>query len=357
MNVFIIASGKSAHAPRWARALNDRGLEVSFVTIHNVTTNFPSSIEVLELSSSAPLGYLTGSVQLQTYLNRRNPDLVHSHYATGYGTLGALVRHPRKIISIYGSDIFDFPHKSPVHKWYLKKVLASYDVRLSTSEVMADETISTYPVLKRPLVTPFGVDLDKFHPGGRFQSERNEQITVGIVKKIADKYGIDILLRAFAKAKTMVPGSIDLRLKIGGDGEGRQRYETLSEKLGLRAAHVFDGFIDHEKVPDYLRSVDIFVAPSRQESFGVAAVEAQAVGCAVVVSNVGGLPEVVANGTTGTVVEKESVQETAEAICLYASDPKLRRQHGQAAVEHVREYYSWEASVDRMLSIYRDALN
>jgi glycosyltransferase involved in cell wall biosynthesis len=97
--------------------------------------------------------------------------------------------------------------------------------------------------------------------------------------------------------------------------------------------------------------LDIYVALSRQESFGVAVIEAGAAGRPVVVSNVGGLPEVVRDGETGFIVPPNDPDAAADALERLVRDQLLRRQMGEAGAQHVAKNYSWDASVQTMIKV------
>ena len=95
--------------------------------------------------------------------------------------------------------------------------------------------------------------------------------------------------------------------------------------------------------------------PSRAESFGVAALEAQACGVPVVASRVGGLPEVVRHNETGLLVPPDNPQALAEAIAALLVDHERRAVMGAAARRWVAERYRWKDSVDMMEDVYRQA--
>ena len=107
---------------------------------------------------------------------------------------------------------------------------------------------------------------------------------------------------------------------------------------------------------DLYRRFDLFVAPSRIESYCVAAVEAQAVGVPVVATAVGGLPGVVLDGTTGTIVPPEDPTAMAEAIAALLDDAPLRLKLGQAARAHVCTHHAWDENVSRMEALYAQLL-
>ncbi len=106
-----------------------------------------------------------------------------------------------------------------------------------------------------------------------------------------------------------------------------------------------------------LQRLDIFVAFSRHESFGVAAIEAAACAKAIVVSDADGLAEVIQHEQTGLVVRRADPLAAADALCRLAGDDALRRSLGTAAREHVLRHYTWERSLDLMIDAYRRVLD
>lgn len=120
------------------------------------------------------------------------------------------------------------------------------------------------------------------------------------------------------------------------------------------------GSAAHARVPSLLQGFDVFVAMSRQESFGVAVAEASAAGLPVVASNVGGLPEVVVDGETGFLVQSGDAEALAGCLDRLLADEALRDRMGAAGREFVARHFDWEDSVTQMMSIYgqlREARN
>lgn len=139
---------------------------------------------------------------------------------------------------------------------------------------------------------------------------------------------------------------------IAGRGSGEKELRDLVLNLNLSEETEFVGFVDYKDVAKYHRLNDIFVCVSRQESFGVAVLEASSCGKPVIVSNTGGLPEVVENNTTGIIVKSESVEETAQAIEKLVLDKELREQMGKNGREFVLRNYELSFCLDKMTSIY-----
>ena len=109
----------------------------------------------------------------------------------------------------------------------------------------------------------------------------------------------------------------------------------------------------------YHNQIDIYVALSidDSESFGVAVLEASACCNPVVVSNVSGFSEVVENNLTGLIVQRQNINEAADAIIKLIKDEKLRRKLGNAGRERVNRLYNWKNNVEQMLKIYKNQIH
>ena len=147
-----------------------------------------------------------------------------------------------------------------------------------------------------------------------------------------------------------------LNFRIVGGGADMHELKKLAVELGIDHLTHFTGAVSHEEVPAELNRLDIYVALSRQESFGVAVVEAQAMGVPVVVSNVGGLPEVVKNGQTGFIVESENPQQAADMMKKLIVDMELRNSMSVEARQFVHSHFSWPSCAKKMSQVYQNTL-
>lgn len=357
MDIALLAIRQSIHTVRWANALANRGHNVTVISSHTGGDPLRDGVQEHTLSIPRPVGYFLNVFELRSLLRRLQPDLLHAHFASGYGTLARLSGYHPFLLSVWGRDVYEFPYRSSVHRWLLNANLRAADHVCSTSKVMAEQTRSVCEDLGSITVTPFGIDLETFSPwpGSR---ESRDGVTIGTVKALAEKYGIDVLIKAVAMVRDRLQeerraGS--LRILIVGDGSERKPLERLVQDLNLESLTTFTGQVPHREVPKYLSALDVYVAPSRRESesFGVAVLEASACACPVVVSNAGGLPEVVKDGETGIIVPQENAHATAEAILKLIRHPQTRKEMGRAGRAWVHDRYSWSNCVDRMESVYQ----
>ncbi len=306
-------------------------------------------------------GYLLMSGKLRRVTRTIRPDILNAHFASGYGTAAWLTNWHPYVLSVWGSDIYDFPERSPVHRALVRRNLLAADVVASTSHCMAGQVRKIAPGVGDIPVTPFGIELPAFSAVPVLSHMPKDSLVIGTIKAMHRLYGIDTLIEAFAGLRRELvacahPLAEKVSLRLVGDGPQTSALQALARRLGVSDRVTFVGRVPHSEVPQELAKLDIYVALSRQESFGVAVLEAGAAGRPVVVSDAEGLAEVVRDGITGVVVPREDPAAAAAALFGLATDPAMRNALGEAARRHVRDNYAWEHCVEKMLSVYENAI-
>jgi L-malate glycosyltransferase len=352
MKLLLLAPSRSIHTHKWAMYFQNKGWEVKVATFRDhYSEENAKEVDTVILPKKLPgkLSYFAAVPFIKDLLKSFQPDIFHAHFLSSYGLIGALVNFHPYYVSVWGTDIFEFPKKNLLNRKLIEFTLNKADRICSTSHVMGKE-INKY-TNKDISITPFGVDLNNFKP---LEKEDKSDIQIGIVKALSDKYGIGTLIKAFKMVHEEHPLT---ELVIVGGGPQLDDYKKLSHELNIAEKVKFIGRIPNTDVPKLINQMDIFTVPSRdQESFGVAAVEAMACGVPVVVTNVGGLPEVVMEGETGFIVPKEDPKRLAAAITRLIVDKKERLKMGHKGVEHVRKEYDWYENASRMEKLYQQTL-
>lgn len=353
MHIAIIGSIFSIHVVRWVNALVDRGFKITLFSMHDTMEQIDPKVRFIKLPFRNPYGYILNVLYLRFKIHELKPDIIHSFYAFGYGFLGRSTGYSPHIISVLGSDIYD-DIKNRFYKRVIVQNIEKANIVCSTSNVMAQQIKD---VTKRDLeirITPFGVDIEKFSVIQGLK-DNNYELTVGTVKLLEDKYGIDILMESFALF-TRKHHDIKTRLILVGNGSKREELILLAKRLNIYEKCEFVGAVKHDEVPYWLNKLDIFLALSRlhSESFGVSVIEAMSCKLPVIVSNVGGLKEVTKNGKTGFIVPNEDPFEAAKKIEYLYKNPEQRNELGENARSEVVLKYSWSQSVEIMSNIYRN---
>lgn len=352
LRIALLGPASSPHIQRWANGLAERGCRVTVYTQHFAESR--GSYEIRRLPFSGNLGYFLNALFLRKMLKRDGYDVFHAHYLSGYATTARLSGIRPFVVSVWGSDIFSFPKEGALQRRLITKNLRAAKWVLSTSLVMAKE-IRKYAVGSLDVrITPFGVDSNEFSPG-RTGDERI--FTVGMIKNLEVSCGGDLLIRAIHHLRNTDKGDSGIRLLIAGDGPERRSYEDLAAHLGISDRVAFLGRLEHHEVPGFMRGLDVYCAPSRAESFGVALLEAQAAGIPVVAANVGGIPEVVMEGETAFLFQPGNYEEMASRVLELRNDPSLRRRMGTRGRKYVLAKYSWPSCVGTMLAVYNEVVD
>ncbi|MEP0828310.1 MAG: glycosyltransferase [bacterium] len=346
--VVILGNASSVHIIRWANGIARAGFEVHLISLGGAPIEGINTI-IVEPVQFRRLSYITNLMKVKRLIKSLRPDILHSHYATGYGLWGAASGFHPHIITVWGSDILAFPSNF-ILRAVLKKILLSADCLTAAGKFLCRATAELIPNGKEMVCNvPFGVQL----PELVIPRSPDETVKLIYLKGHERIYGPDILLRAMRLALDSMP---TLRLTMAGRGRMTPQLRSMADELGLKEAVSFPGFIEHDRVFRLLAEHDLMVMPSRQESFGVAALEASAAGIPVIASAVGGIPEVVIDGATGLLVPPESPERLAEAIVKLAADASLREKLGNAGRKFVAENYRWDDNIKQMIEIYNSLM-
>lgn len=282
-------------------------------------------------------------------------DLLHVHYAIPHAVSAVMAKQilgsdaPKVVTTLHGTDVtlVGADHGfAPLTRF----AVASSDAVTAPSRWLAESARGNLglPSDLRIDVIPNFVDAQQFCPPARRERSR-PPVMIHVsnfrpIKRVHDVVGI------LASVRKATP----CRLELVGDGPERPRIEALVRELGLRDYVTFRGEMDD--LAALYGSCDVFLLPSESESFGLAALEAMACGVPVVASDVGGLPDVVADGETGFLAPVGDVAAMAEAAGRLLSDDVLWGRMSGLARERARTCFAVDRAVDRYEATYQRVL-
>lgn len=365
MKIMMLCPAYSIHSIKWVNSLAERGYEIHVCFCKNQGDKAGITNDAVikhELPFSAPIGYYLNAVNLRKITQQIKPDIIHVHRASSYGTLARIARIQCNVLSIWGSDVYEFPFKSKSNRNIVKKNLAYANCLASTSGVMAEQSRQFLKDSEKKIfVTPFGVDITRFIGGSK---KEKTSITIGTVKTLSPKYGISDAINSIniLLNKLRDTGYIDIanaiRYDIYGKGPLKDKLQSQINNLGLEKVVNLLGYIQNLDVPEKLRNFDIFLASSTlsSESFGVAVVEAMACELPIVATKVPGFTEVVADCETGFLVNIKDPLAISEALYKLIINKELREKMGKKGRERVLTLYNWEDNVTYMEKIYVESL-
>ena len=365
LKILLLSDSSSEHTEKWALGLAQRGLQIGLFSFNKASYKWFSNIQNINLlhetnetvnaeKTKTKFKYIKYVNELKKAILEFKPDILHAHYATSYGLIGALTGFHPYIVSVWGEDVYKFPNASVLHKILLKYNLKKADEILSTSDIMRNETRKY--THKDIMITPFGVDTKVFCK--KTVSKNKDTIYIGTIKAIEDKYGIKYIIEAAKILRERNPNQ-KYKFLLIGPGTKIEYYKKLIKTQKLEDVIDIPGRIPFAEVSAYHNLLDIFlnVSVDDSESFGVAVVEAMACETPVIVSNVGGLTEVVEHGEFGTIIKKESALEIANAIDKIISEKENTKKIVIKAREHVLKKYDFNVCLDKMIHIYKTHIN
>lgn len=361
MRVLLLSDIDSGHTEKWAIGLSERGIQVGLFSFNKSKYDWfknKPNIQLLFEAEKRPKGsglysklfYISHLSRLKQKIDEFKPDIVHAHYASSYGLLGALSGFHPYVISAWGTDVMKFPQENFIKKTILKYNLGKADVICATSNTINDYVKDI--ANRSTKVIPFGVDLNSFKEIGNLK--KPGKFVIGTIKPLESIYNIDKVIRAFAIVKS---SHNEAELMIVGDGSESNHLKQLVKQLKLDDSVIFTGRVKFSDTPNYFNQLNCLVNISEYESFGVSVVEAMACKVPVIVSNTGGLKEVVKSNEMGFLVEPGSIEQTVIAIEKMIMDKKHIETITNKAYDSVKERFDWNLNLSEQIAVYQNLLN
>ena len=176
-------------------------------------------------------------------------------------------------------------------------------------------------------------------------------LVVSCAATLRPRKGQRNLIRAFAAVAARFPRAV---LVLAGGGSDGVALQKLAARLGLSRIVSLPGVV--KPVADLYAASDLFCMPSHNEGLSNACLEASAAGLPLIVSDVGGLPEIVEDGVTGAVVSPGDVAALSAALIGYLGDETLRHRAGAAGAERTRRLFTHSRMAERMEALFEKLL-
>lgn len=304
-------------------------------------------------------GFLVAEFAALLAIVRRNRiDLIHAHWFLPQGLVAAVARTVVSrplVMSAHGSDVLAM--RSGIRRRMLQFAARRADACTTVTNFLRSELYSATGVEAQ--VIPMGVDLETFASGdataGRIHAKPPRR-SILFVGRLVPQKGVRHLLEAMVRVREEIPTS---RLVIVGDGPDRPALERRAAELGLGECVDFAGPLPHSEVTGRYREADVLVLPSVQnrqgqaEGLPVVLLEAGAAGLPVVASAIGGVPDLVNDGTTGLLVNPGESDEIATAVTDLLRDDALYTVVAGGLRDAVIARYSRESVVGQFDALFR----
>ncbi len=325
----------------------------------------------LALSKKIGVTYLSGIKSnkdfLELYLNvfsqfiKKDFDVIHFNttptWINGSSILlrFARLRQARTVLNIHGIPQLELRAEQwngsvSFNDWMnILSYCKLADRIVVNSEFMRDSVATWYGLdRKKVVVIPNGVDLKMYTDNNKTIMLEGDP-SVLYIGHLSRLKGIDILFQAVANLRSEFPN-----IKLHLVGKGNDRFcLRLAKKIGIEKHVIFHGWFQHSMTPEYYKSADVCIFPSRHEGFGIVVLEAMASGIPVIASDIPSFREIISNRVNGLLFKSEDANALSmEVIALYR-DSRLKEELTRNAYEKVTSY-SWEKIAEKYISLYKN---
>jgi N-acetyl-alpha-D-glucosaminyl L-malate synthase BshA len=302
---------------------------------------------------------LSLAAKIREVVDQYDLEIVHVHYAIPYATCAFLAkemlkpRPVRTVTTLHGTDI-TLVGQMPSFYEITRFSISVSDAITAVSHFLRGETIRAFGIREPIQVIHNFVDSDEFRPGVKLNLRRrlapNGEKLILHASNFRKVKNIPVVLEVFARVRKELP----CRLILIGDGPEREEAERLILKLAVERDVVFMG--DQEFVSEIFPVGDVFLLPSKHESFGLAALEAMSCEVPVVASNIGGLHEVIDHQKNGFLCCPDDIDCMSLIVRDLLTNEEKRREMGQLARQKARLNFAKDKIVNQYLSLYNSLL-
>jgi len=293
-------------------------------------------------------------------------DIIHAHYAIPHATAAYLAKHilsetavdgavkvPKVVTTLHGTDI-TLLGSDPSYRETVAFSIDSSDGVTAVSESLRRDTYNALPIKHEIRVIPNFLECDvhrrrempelraRLCPPAKYDKLVIHLSNFRPVKRV------DAVVEIFERVRKQIRA----KLIFVGEGPELSRAMRMVHERGL--ACDVEALGEQDQVVPLLSVSDLFVLPSAQESFGLAALEAMACEVPVVASRVGGLPEVVEDGVSGFLCEPDDIDGMARSAVALLSDEQLHRRFARAGVERVTSHFCAGRVVPQYEAYYQE---
>lgn len=294
-------------------------------------------------------------------IKKEHIGMLHAHWMLPQGFVGVFLKKLFKIpllVSVHGSDLF--PLKSRLFKALQHFVIKNADCITVNSKATQNEIISRFSRYSQKIrVMPMGIDINLFKKRKVQKPKKYAKNKLLLsVGRLSDQKGLQYLIGSMPDLSRY---DRNIRLLIIGEGPYKNKLEETAHSLGVSKNIEFLGSMPASAISMYYNFAGIFVIPSLSnktgtEALGLSLLEAMSSGCAVIGTNVGGIPFAVKDGYNGILVRQRDSYGLSHAIISLLKDGKKAAKLGKNAAEFARKNYSWEKISKEFMKLYKEIL-
>ncbi len=351
MRIAYLSIGGHIHTERWLRYFVEEGHDVHLLTVQPAPIEGVTIHDIRTGIAFKPLHYAVALRKTRRILARIEPDLLHTHFLTGYGYWGAFAHFHPFIMTVWGDDVYTTPHESFLKGQLARMVLRRADLITGDSRDILQHVVAMGGDADKCRLVQWGVDLDRFSPDApttmreKLGIPADSPLVISIRSFTQAYYNIDVIVRSIPAVLSKHP---ETHFIIAGNEGDDSELRRLAGELGVGPNVHFAGKIPHQELPAYLVASDVFLSVPSVDATPVSLLEAMACATAVVISDLASGMEWVTHEENGLVVEAGNRMQLEDAILRLINAPEMRVRFGRIGVEKVKKGADHRAHMARM---------
>jgi glycosyltransferase involved in cell wall biosynthesis len=342
----LLGDATSPHVQRWAREMQVRGYRVSLVTAR------PAHIDGVEQHVLRPVQrsahWLLRAGEVRRAMQALAPDIVHAHYTTSYGYLGARCGRQPLVITAWGSDLLVTPRANPWMRWLTGWTLRQANLITGDSQSLVDAAHSYAPSATVHCIH-WGVDMARFAPAP-WQDKPGFEIVS--LRSWEANYNIDTIIDAVAQLRARLP-RLPTHLHLLGGGSLGPALCAQVARLGLDQDVTFHGRLDDAGMASVLARCKVSVSVPTQDATSVSVLESMACGLPVIATqlqaNAQWLP-------ANYLVEAQDRSALTHQLAAFAQNDAAAHEAGQRNAQRIQLDGDRAVQMNRMDALYRGLL-
>jgi L-malate glycosyltransferase len=298
---------------------------------------------------------------LREVIRRVKPDVIHAGPIQQPAFLTALTGFHPLVSMSWGMDLLKDANQSVISNWVAGYTLKRSDVFVGDCLAVQNKAASLGFPKERSVIFPWGVDLDWFKPAEAGQENTlrsklgwQDQFVVLCLRSWEPVYGVDLVARAFVKAAQIHP---ETRLLLYGSGSEGKKIHSILEQGGVADKVYFGGQAALADLPEVYRATDLYVSASHSDGSSVSLLEAQACSKPVLVSDIAGNLEWVANDEQGWLFKDGDSDGLLQGMIKAVEHQEQLPTLGQAGRSQVEKRANWKKNFPLLLEAYEMSVN
>jgi L-malate glycosyltransferase len=360
LRLAFLSIGRHIHTERWIQWFAQRGHECHLLTVQ------PGDVPGVQVHDircgfgPKPLRYAFSLKRVKNLLGTIRPDLLNTHFLTGYGYWGHFSGFHPNVLTVWGDDIYVTPHENQLKGWLAGKALRSCDALTGDSADILKVAVTMGADPTKSFRVLWGVDLERFSPGDAASWRRQHGFGDHDVLYFSPRsftqpyYNIDTIISAAAKVQAEIPAA--RFLFSGYEGDPAPFWE-LAAQAGITERSVFLGRIPHDEFAIALRAADVFLSVPSVDATAVSLLEAMACGTAIIISSLASSTEWIRDQVSGLVVPPRDVEALATAMLTLGRSESTRTELGRAARAGAEAHADFDTNMHHVDAIFQALLD